>query len=140
MTIYKQYQWLIIHPKGDEDSWSAITIKKYNVNSKPHYALLQTLNDDDIFRVIHCTSSIFDKFLSPLMKALHKCRKQRLICLLHNMKAFIFLLGNLLMSCFLSLSLLLICSFLYLSLSPMIKRCERLLEHCLTLEKSKLPP
>ena len=44
-------------PKGDEDTWSEITIMEYDANFKPHYALLQAFNDDDISRVIHCTSA-----------------------------------------------------------------------------------
>ena len=42
---------------GDEDTWSEIATMEFNVNDKAHYALLQTLNDDDIFRVIHCKSA-----------------------------------------------------------------------------------
>ena len=42
-------------PNGNEDSWSEITVKEYNANSKDQYALLQDLNDDDVFRVINCT-------------------------------------------------------------------------------------
>jgi len=38
---------------GDEDTWSEIANKKFDVNAKAHYALLQDLNDDDLFRVIH---------------------------------------------------------------------------------------
>ena len=41
--------------EGDEDTWSEITVKKFDVTAKAQYALLQALNDDDIFRVIHCT-------------------------------------------------------------------------------------
>jgi len=43
-----------ICPKGNEDSWSIIIIKEYNANSNAHYALLQSLNDDNISRVINC--------------------------------------------------------------------------------------
>ena len=46
-----------VYPDSDEDSWSEIIVKEYNVNSKTHYALLQALNNDDISRVIHCTSA-----------------------------------------------------------------------------------
>ena len=44
-------------PLGDEDTWSDIATKVFDVNARAHYALLQTLNDDDIFRVIHCKSA-----------------------------------------------------------------------------------
>ena len=44
-----------VSPEGGEDSWSEITVKKYNVNFKAHYALLQALNDDDVSRVINWT-------------------------------------------------------------------------------------
>ena len=40
-------------PEGDEDTWSDITVKKFNANAKAHYVLLQALNDD-VSRVIHC--------------------------------------------------------------------------------------
>jgi len=42
---------------GDEDTWSDILTKKFDANTKAHYALLQALNDDDIARVIHCKSA-----------------------------------------------------------------------------------
>ena len=41
-------------PDGDEDTWSDIATKEFDANAKAHYALLQTLNDDDIGRVIYC--------------------------------------------------------------------------------------
>ena len=41
-------------PNGDEDTWPDITVKELEANAKAHYALLQALNDDDIFRVINC--------------------------------------------------------------------------------------
>ena len=41
-------------PIGDEDTWSDIATKKFDVNVKAHYTSLQALNDDDIVRVIHC--------------------------------------------------------------------------------------
>ena len=44
-------------PSDDEDTWSDITIKEFEANAKAHYALLQALNDDDIFRVINCKST-----------------------------------------------------------------------------------
>ena len=44
-------------PTGDEDTWSDIATKEFDVNSKAHYALLQALDDDDIARVIHCKSA-----------------------------------------------------------------------------------
>ena len=44
-------------PLGDEDTWSDITTKEFNANSRVHYAFLQALNDDDIARVIHCKSA-----------------------------------------------------------------------------------
>jgi len=44
-------------PDGDEDTWSDIATKEFDVNAKAHYALLQALNDYDIPRVIHCESA-----------------------------------------------------------------------------------
>ena len=40
-------------PDGDENTWSKAAIKEFEANVKAHYALLQTLNDDDISRVIN---------------------------------------------------------------------------------------
>jgi len=42
-------------PNNDEDSWSEVTAKEYDANSKAHYALLQALNYDEVSRVINCT-------------------------------------------------------------------------------------
>ena len=42
---------------SDEDTWSEIANKKFDVNAKAHYALLQVLNYDDLSRVIHCKSA-----------------------------------------------------------------------------------
>jgi len=44
-------------PIGDEDTWSDIATEEFDANTKAHHALLQTLNDDDITRVIHCKSA-----------------------------------------------------------------------------------
>jgi len=66
MTIFLQYLGSRIAktltkpfnvPDGDEDTWSKIATKEFDVNAKAHYALLQTLNDDDIARVIYCKST-----------------------------------------------------------------------------------
>ena len=66
MTIFLQSlgSWVtkavtkpFIIPSGDEDTWSDIATKKFDANTKTHYALLQVLNDDDIARVIHCKSA-----------------------------------------------------------------------------------
>ena len=42
---------------GDEDTWSEIVTKKFDANTKAHYALVQALNDDNITRVIHYKSA-----------------------------------------------------------------------------------
>ena len=42
---------------GDENTWSKIMVKEFEANAKTHYALLQALNNDDISRVINCTSA-----------------------------------------------------------------------------------
>jgi len=39
-------------PDGDEDTWSNVATKEFDVNARVYYALLQALND--IARVIHC--------------------------------------------------------------------------------------
>ena len=44
-------------PLGDEDTWSDIATKEFDANARAHYALLQSLNDDDIDRVVHCKSA-----------------------------------------------------------------------------------
>ena len=41
-------------PDGDDDTWSDIATKEFDANAKAYYALHQTLNDDDIARVIYC--------------------------------------------------------------------------------------
>jgi len=52
-AVTKPFSVLIV----DEDTWSDITTKEFDVNAKAHYAFLQALNDDDIVRVIHCKSA-----------------------------------------------------------------------------------
>ena len=44
-------------PIGDEDTWNDIVTKEFDANAKAHYTLLQALNDDNIYRVIHCKFS-----------------------------------------------------------------------------------
>jgi len=44
-------------PIGDEDTWSDIFTKKFDANAKAHYVLFQSLNNDDIARVIHYKSA-----------------------------------------------------------------------------------
>ena len=44
-------------PVGDEDTWSDIATKEFDVNAKAHFVLLQALNDDDIVRVFHYKSA-----------------------------------------------------------------------------------
>ena len=41
---------------GDEDTWFKIANKKFDANTKAHYAFLQALNDDDLSGIIHCKS------------------------------------------------------------------------------------
>ena len=55
--VVKVVTKLFSAPFGDEDTWSNITTKEFDANSRAHYALLQALNDDDISRVIHCKSA-----------------------------------------------------------------------------------
>jgi len=43
-------------PDADEDTWSEIITKEFDVNAKAHDALLQVLNDYDISKVIHYKS------------------------------------------------------------------------------------
>ena len=42
---------LFVHPDGDEDTLSEITVKEFEANAKAHYALLQALNDNNISKV-----------------------------------------------------------------------------------------
>jgi len=37
-----------------EDTWSEVTTKDYEVNTKAQYALTQALNDDDLSCVVNC--------------------------------------------------------------------------------------
>ena len=66
MTVFLQSLWsrvakavtkLFSAPLGDEDTWSDIVTKEFDVNARAHYASLQVLNDDDIARVIHYKSA-----------------------------------------------------------------------------------
>ena len=43
-------------PVGEEDTWSDLTSKEVNANSKAQNALFLALNEDDLTRVIHCKS------------------------------------------------------------------------------------
>jgi len=76
-------------PNSDEDTWSEITTKKFNANAKVGYALLQSLNDDDIARVIYCKSA--HEIWSHLVithEGHHKSRELRLISCIPNMKFY----------------------------------------------------
>jgi len=44
-------------PNRDEDTWTNITLKEFEANAIGHYAPLQALNDDDIFRMINSNSA-----------------------------------------------------------------------------------
>jgi len=74
-------------PVGDEKTWPNIATKKFDVNAKAHYALLQALNEDDIARVIHYKSiyEICHTYWSRT-RELHKSRELRLISCVSNMK------------------------------------------------------
>ena len=59
-----------VEPNSDEDTWSDNTIKEYETNAKAPYALIQTLNDDDLSRVIYCTSKQDLKSVKDFYKCL----------------------------------------------------------------------
>ena len=40
-------------PDCDEETWSESTTKAYDANAKATYALVQALNDDDIYQLIN---------------------------------------------------------------------------------------
>ena len=44
-------------PEGEEDTWSELTSKEFDANSKAQNALLLALNEDDLTWVIHCKSA-----------------------------------------------------------------------------------
>jgi len=44
-------------PKGKENTWSDLTYKEFDANSKAQNALLLALNEDDLTWVIHCKSA-----------------------------------------------------------------------------------
>ena len=44
-------------PTGEEDTWSDLTSKEYDANSKAQNALFLALNEDDTTRIIHCKSA-----------------------------------------------------------------------------------
>jgi len=52
-AIFKHF----VKPDGDENTWSETTRKEHEANIKAKYALIQALNDDDLSRVINCTSA-----------------------------------------------------------------------------------
>ena len=65
-----------IRPESEEDTWSELTFKEFDANSKAQNALLLALNEDDLTRVIHCKSAyeIWQHLLS-LMREHHKSRE-----------------------------------------------------------------
>jgi len=46
-----------VEPHDDEDTWSEAFANDYKANIKAQYALTQSLNDDDLSRVINCKSA-----------------------------------------------------------------------------------
>ena len=44
-------------PESEKDTWSDLTSKKFEANSKAQNALLLALNEDDLTRVIHYKSA-----------------------------------------------------------------------------------
>ena len=46
-----------IRPESEEHTWSELTSKEYEANSKAQNSLLTALNEDDLTRVIHCKSA-----------------------------------------------------------------------------------
>jgi len=44
-------------PTSDDDTWSDITTKEYEANSKAQNILFLALNEDDTTRIIHCKSA-----------------------------------------------------------------------------------
>ena len=55
--VFKAVNKEFKEPQGDENTWSELETKEFEVNSKAHYALMQALNDDDMSQVINCTST-----------------------------------------------------------------------------------
>ena len=55
--VAKAVTKLFTVPIDDEDTWCDIATKKFDANTKAHYALLQVLNDDDIARIMHYKST-----------------------------------------------------------------------------------
>jgi len=53
MSLTKPYS----APEGEEDTWSDLTSKEVDANSKAQNALLLALNEDDLTRVIHYKSA-----------------------------------------------------------------------------------
>ena len=44
-------------PESEEDTWSKLTFKEFDANSKAQNALLLALNEDDLIRIIYCISA-----------------------------------------------------------------------------------
>jgi len=64
--VAKAITKLFVIPSDDENTWSDITVKEFEVKAKAHYALFQALNDDDVSRVINCKSA-FEIWNNPVV-------------------------------------------------------------------------
>ena len=126
-------------PKGDKDAWSEIAVKEYDVNSKAHYALLQALNDDDISKVINCTSAYHIWYtLITTHEGNIQVKKIKFDLFSSQYDSFYMLDGESIddmLTRFTTIPNRLI--FLGKSIK-MIKKCEKSLKHFLKLAKSKL--
>ena len=61
---------------GDENTWSDISTKEFDVNAKPHYALLEALKFMIFLRLFIANLSIrFGHISLLLMKEYHKSRE-----------------------------------------------------------------
>ena len=73
---------------GEEDTWSDLTSKEFDANSKAQNALLLALNKDDLTRVIHCKSAYeIWQHLLVTYEGTSQVKRAKLISCFPNMNA-----------------------------------------------------
>ena len=74
-------------PVGEEDTWSDLTSKEFDANSKAQNALLFALNEDDLTRLSIANLHMrFGNTYCSLMREHHKSRELKYISCVPNMK------------------------------------------------------
>ena len=104
MTIFLQYLGncvakaiikSFIIPEGNKDTWSDITVKKFEANAKAHFAILQALNNNVISRVVNYTSAYdFWKILIITQEDTTQLKKAKIDFLNSQYDRFYMLVGE----------------------------------------------